>query len=252
MLPKILVLSFLAGHAFPLPAPVRTLDKRIPAAVYGAGGFEVKAQGTPIVVLDDGISVNFQNTDSNFVVYKDGIAQWDSQVHQPAGCDTNDCVLAFQSDGNLVSYFNGVPTWFTGTGGGQGAWLDFFDVEPYIVIYNAAFQPIYHTPITPPPPPPPPPPPSPGPVPTHPAKPPTAPVIKPPPAPAGTKPGPSSKNPDGDPDGDPPSDNPPSDDPPSDDPPSDDPPSDDPPIDDPPIDDPPIDDGTDSGGDDDS
>jgi hypothetical protein len=154
MLTKILPLFFLASifsQASPLPAPVRhALHKRIPAAVYGVGGFEVNARGTPIVVLDNGILVAFQIADSNFVVYDNGIAKWDSQVSMPAGCITNDCVLAFQSDGNLVSYFNGIPTWFTGTGGGQGAWLVFFDIEPYIVIYNAAYYPIWHTPITPP------------------------------------------------------------------------------------------------------
>jgi hypothetical protein len=157
---KILVpaaLSFLASHfiqALPLPAPVRRpLDKRIPSAIYGAGGFELQARDTPIVVLDNDIFVAFQSSDSNFVVYKDNVAQWDSQVSQPAGCVTNDCLLAFQTDGNLVSYFNGVPTWFTGTGDGQGAWLAFYDAEPYIVIYNADYTPIWDTTMTPPTPP---------------------------------------------------------------------------------------------------
>jgi len=147
--------SCLLVHSFLAFSQASPLLKRIPAALYGAGGFEVKAQGTPIVVLDGGIDFAFQIADSNFVVYDNGVAIWDSQVSQSAGCTTNDCELAFQSDGNLVSYFNGVPTFFTGTGDGQGAWLAFFDIEPYIVIYNAANQPIWHTPITPPPPPPP-------------------------------------------------------------------------------------------------
>lgn len=145
--------------------PTRTLHKRIPAAVYGAGHFALKAQGTPIVILDNGISVSFQDSDSNLVVYDNGIAKWQSQVTEPAGCLTNSCFLSFQPDGNFVSYFNDVPTFFTGTGSGQGAWLVFFDIEPYIVIYNAAFQPIWHTPITPP---------------VLPAKPPAPPAVKPP------------------------------------------------------------------------
>jgi hypothetical protein len=144
-----LIYSFLA---FSQASP---LLKRIPDAEYGAGGFEVPAQGTMFVVLDGGIEFAYQIADANLVVYNNGVAKWNSQVSQPAGCMTNECKLVFQSDGDFVSYFNGVPTWSTGTGGGQGKWLAFYDIEPYIVVYDAANRPIWHTPITPPPPPPP-------------------------------------------------------------------------------------------------
>jgi hypothetical protein len=156
MLIKLASLFYLASTITLAVAAVvpktKALQKRIPAAVYPAGNYGLYAQGTPIAVLDNGVTVDFQISDSNLVVYLNGVAQWDSGVTIAGGCYSNQCILDFQSDGNLVSYYGATATWNTGTGGGQGAWLVFFDVEPYIVIYNSAYEPIWHTPTPSPPP----------------------------------------------------------------------------------------------------
>jgi hypothetical protein len=143
----IILSSFLIGLAS--SRPIHTLHKRIPAALYQAGEYALKAQGGPIVALDNQINVHYQDTDANLVVYGDGgIPKWQSGVDlSSAGCENHNCMIVFQTDGNFVSYFDGVPTWETGTAG-RGKSLVFFDIEPYIVVYDANEQPIWHTPIT--------------------------------------------------------------------------------------------------------
>jgi len=152
-LPWFIVANAILG-AYTLASPVpaqgaHALHKRIPGVVYKAGQFEVYARGDPIIDLDNGVVVNFQNTDGNTVVYDKGVPKWQSQVSVPGGCMANNCVLSFQSDGNLVTYANGVATWSTETGGGEGASLEFYESPPYIILYNAANTPIWHTPSPP-------------------------------------------------------------------------------------------------------
>jgi hypothetical protein len=139
MLFKTLV-SLLAFTAVPVtqasPASPQ-LDKRIAAVVYSADEFNLHAQGSPIVILDNGVTFYFQNSDGNFVVYKNGIPQWSTGKLNPSGCAGTACEIIFQNDGNFVIYFNGVAAWNTGTGG-RGAVLGFYDSAPWVIIQDSA------------------------------------------------------------------------------------------------------------------
>ncbi len=122
---------------FPAAVPsTNRLAKRQPEAVFGRGLLAYEAAGTPLVALDNGMEFYFQNSDSNSVVYVNGVAKWYNGVHEAATCDNgNNCFMAFQQDGNWVTYYNGVATWQSGTVG-KGEYLAFWDKDPYIVIYD--------------------------------------------------------------------------------------------------------------------
>ncbi|MCJ1484954.1 hypothetical protein MMC06_005127 [Schaereria dolodes] len=131
--------------ALSLPHP-QTLEKRVSTASYLPGALNVYAASPPFLALDNGVNINFQ-TDSNFVVYANGVAQWASGVVKSKGCASpNVCELIYQGDGNLVSYFNGNPTWASNTASNRGHTLAFYDTMPYIAIFNAAGSVIWHTP----------------------------------------------------------------------------------------------------------
>ncbi|MCJ1223895.1 hypothetical protein MMC12_000538 [Toensbergia leucococca] len=135
------------ARSIPQPQPLR---KRVPNSSYGVGALNVYASGAPFLTLDGGVTFDFQSSDSNFVAYLNGAAQWASNVHKGGTCGNgNVCQLVFQGDGNLVSYYNGVASWNTGTGSNRGYALVFYDVMPYIVIMNSALTVIWHTPYPP-------------------------------------------------------------------------------------------------------
>ena len=119
------------------------LEKRVAQVSFSQGGLNVYATGSPIVTLSNGVDFYYQNTDSNFVAYQNSVAVWQAGIHKPAGCAApNVCELVFQDDGNFVSYYNGAYNWNSGTAGG-GWTLVFYDVSPWIVIYDLTGGPIW-------------------------------------------------------------------------------------------------------------
>ena len=134
----------LLGHASAAPTVPTHLEKRLTQVGYGRDEFNYDAQGSPLVILANGVDFYYQNSDSNFVAYQNGAAVWNAGIHEGQGCASpNVCELIFQNDGNFVSYYNGVYNWDSGTGGGQGYNLVFYDSSPWIVIYNEANQAIW-------------------------------------------------------------------------------------------------------------
>jgi len=81
--------------------------------------------------------MNFQ-TDANIVIRDvHGNLLWASFETVPSCGSPNECTLAFQGDGNLVTYFNNIPLFNTQTGGGKGSLLVCTDLPPYLAVYNA-------------------------------------------------------------------------------------------------------------------
>jgi hypothetical protein len=132
--------------------PSKVIEKRAApptATAYPRGGLNVAATNNgPILALANGVFVNFQASDSNFVVYDNiNVPVWNAGANPPHSCAApNTCELVFQTDGNLVRYVNGVATWNSQTAG-TGYLLEFNDIAPYIVIYNSALKPVFNTPI---------------------------------------------------------------------------------------------------------
>ncbi len=133
----------LLSPVFPAAVPSPRLAKRQPEQVFGRGLLAYEASGAPLVALDNGMQFYFQNSDSNSVVYVNGVAKWYNGVHEGGTCDNgNNCFMAFQQDGNWVTYYNGVATWQSGTVG-TGEYLAFWDKDPYIVIYDINLNPVW-------------------------------------------------------------------------------------------------------------
>jgi hypothetical protein len=95
-----------------------------------------------------------QSSDGNFVIrnHATHAALWASAKvvsnscgGQPCFCGHvgEYCKILFQEDGNLVVYFNKTPVWYTGTGAGHGSYVQFWTNQPYIVILNSQYQPIW-------------------------------------------------------------------------------------------------------------
>jgi subtilisin family serine protease len=82
--------------------------------------------------------------DGNLAVYDSfGTPLWSTNT-QPLTCAVSTCVAAFQSDGNLVLYFNGVPHFATGTVGARSLLVQ--ATEPFLQILgnnNNVVWPLY-------------------------------------------------------------------------------------------------------------
>jgi hypothetical protein len=85
-------------------------------------------------------SVAVVQHDGNFVLYNDGIAQWNSNtVHSPAS------KLVMQADGNLVLYTDaGGAFWSSGTGGNPGAHAA-LQSDGNLVVYSSGGTPLWFT-----------------------------------------------------------------------------------------------------------
>jgi hypothetical protein len=94
------------------------------------------------------INLYLQSGDGNFVAYNGNhVAMWSSYHIIPAGttCGASGqyCRIQFQTDGNLVVYYNHTAAWYTGTGAGIGAWLQLYYTAPYIVIVGQSGQTVW-------------------------------------------------------------------------------------------------------------
>ena len=137
-------LLLLASTSLTLASPITSLNKRYGSIGYVASTpFQQKSSDTAFLVLDGDIGFIMQQ-DGNFVV-KSGYsttnpkALWSSQT-AGSNCRVNNCLLNWQTDGNFVYYYNGLPKWSTHTSGHDHATLVFENVAPYIYIYNANGQ----------------------------------------------------------------------------------------------------------------
>ena len=89
---------------------------------------------TPFVTFDNGVKLILQ-TDGNIVVY-DGknTPLWASKSNVGNG-DASKLALKFQSDGNLVEFYNGKPVWDSKTAG-KGTKLVLLDAYPLLTILD--------------------------------------------------------------------------------------------------------------------
>jgi hypothetical protein len=72
--------------------------------------------------------------DGNLVLYRsDGTPLWSTGTYGQ-NCGANQCLAAFQGDGNFVVYKAGKPLWNSGTAGGPGAQLVFSAQTPQLEI----------------------------------------------------------------------------------------------------------------------
>lgn len=73
------------------------------------------------------------------------VAVWSSGHTVSAGCSSpSTCDMVFQSDGNLVTSYNGVAQWSTGTAG-VGNTMMCLDVAPWIQILDASGNVVWDT-----------------------------------------------------------------------------------------------------------
>jgi hypothetical protein len=94
------------------------------------------------------INLYLQSADGNFVAYNGNhVAMWSAYHVIPAGttCGASGeyCRIQFQTDGNLVVYYNHTAAWYTNTGAGIGAWLQIYYTAPYIVIVGQNGQTVW-------------------------------------------------------------------------------------------------------------
>ncbi len=138
-LPQLLLIFFpclsitsptIKNTTFPSPDSLNSLS-----VAFSAGTLEKNPQ--TICTLDNQISVVFQN-DANLVVYDiHGKPLW-ATYQTVSNCGVGyDCILEFQGDGNLVTYYKGVPLWNSRTGGGSGTLFVCTAAPPYLYINNA-------------------------------------------------------------------------------------------------------------------
>ena len=72
-------------------------------------------------------------------------AVWNSQTGGRPGCGApHTCKLIFQTDGNFVEYYDGVPVWNTGTYN-RGQTLAMQNTVPYMYIVDKNGAVIWHT-----------------------------------------------------------------------------------------------------------
>ena len=95
-----------------------------------------------------GVIIQYQG-DSNVVVLTTPSAGgetpvWASGHTVSSGCTSSDCVMVFQGDGNLVTYYNGEPQWDTGTQG-VGETMVCLDQSPWIQILDASGKVVWDT-----------------------------------------------------------------------------------------------------------
>jgi len=88
--------------------------------------------------------------DGNVVVLNttNGDAPWANGATSGSDCEVeSSCNMTFQGDGNLVTYFMGVPLWDSGTQG-VGVSMVCLDVEPWIKILGAGGEEVWNTTVS--------------------------------------------------------------------------------------------------------
>lgn len=147
------MLFLLLPMGMALATPVPNLAKRSPTAQYTISQpFTYYSSGASFTSLDNSVDFSMQ-LDGNFVVYQNGVAQWNSQTggHD---CNSGNCWLNWQTDGNLVVYIKGgkKAAWASNTAG-TGKTLYLANQAPYILIRDSKGNAVWSTPrpVNPPP-----------------------------------------------------------------------------------------------------
>ena len=134
------------GIALAAPAP-KELSKRYTYDVQEPGALNVYPSGEPFLGEDAGIGFYFQYN-GDFRVYKvvnyQNVDVWASNTGK-YNCESNNCNLIFQTDGNLVIYVNGAAVWSTNTAK-RGSQLWFRNTVPYTTIYGPQGGVVYESP----------------------------------------------------------------------------------------------------------
>ncbi|KAL9609126.1 MAG: hypothetical protein Q9167_006087 [Letrouitia subvulpina] len=146
-----LILHVLPILASPTPDQGSALKKRDSCAIYTPGTLVATASGSFFKSCPGG-TVNWalQQSDANFVIYGPGAAVlWTANTGgHKSGCvpgNPNSCRIDYQSDGNLVEYYNGKSIWQSGTSGHDHSTLYFSNTRPFMYIVNANQQIIWST-----------------------------------------------------------------------------------------------------------
>jgi hypothetical protein len=121
----------------------------LPSSVsYAKSALNIVSDSAPFANLK-GVIMQYQG-DNNVVVYNTTspsgyMPVWSSGHALNSGCGSPSlCDMTFQGDGNLVTYYNNIPQWSTGTAG-VGNTMVCLNKAPWIQILDASGNVIWDT-----------------------------------------------------------------------------------------------------------